>query len=155
MKSNRRNFIRSAAVTGGIAAAFPFTSSSPKAQETKQGSIADYSKLGEVLKMPVLKRELFPDPVIIETLELLRDRNNMIYRVRSKDGAVGISVSHPFIALSGYPIFRWNDSHHESCPNGRNSRIKNYTTHEPRRIGIYIPDAHGFSLSGCRKIPRV
>ena len=43
--------------------------------------------------------------MIIETLELLRDRNNTLCRVRSKDGAVGISVGHPFIAKSAYPMF--------------------------------------------------
>jgi L-alanine-DL-glutamate epimerase-like enolase superfamily enzyme len=53
----------------------------------------------------VLKRELFPAPVIIETLELLRDRNNFICWVRSKDGAEGISIGHPFISKDVYLMF--------------------------------------------------
>lgn len=73
---------------------------------------ADYSKLDEILARPVLKRELFPDPVIIESLELLRDRNSLLYRVRSGDGATGISAGHPFIAESCYPMVPGALTHH-------------------------------------------
>ena len=65
----------------------------------------DYSALDDALKLPVLKRELFPEPVVIETVELLQDRDNFICRVRSKDGAEGISIGHPFISKQGYPMF--------------------------------------------------
>jgi L-alanine-DL-glutamate epimerase-like enolase superfamily enzyme len=65
----------------------------------------DYSVLDKALQRPVLKRELFPSPVIIETIELLQNRNNFICRVRSKDGAEGISIGHPFISKHGYPMF--------------------------------------------------
>ena len=64
----------------------------------------DYSRLDEALARPVLKRELFSAPVRIESLELLRDRNNCLYRVRSSDGAEGLSVGHPFIAKESYPM---------------------------------------------------
>jgi len=36
---------------------------------------------------------------------LLRDRDNFICRVRSQDGAEGLSIGHPFIARHSYPIF--------------------------------------------------
>ena len=55
---------------------------------------AKYAKLDAVLKQPVLRRELFTTPVIIETLELLRLDNNFLCRVRSKDGAEGLSASN-------------------------------------------------------------
>ncbi len=106
MKRNRRSFLKTAAISGGAATMLPLSSCSPKAEETKR-TTTDYRKLDEVLKLPVLKRELFPDPVIIETLELLRYRNNTLCRVRSKDGAVGISVGHPFIGKSAYPMFNY------------------------------------------------
>ena len=99
MKTNRRNFLRTAAITGGASAMLPLSSCGQNGKET-EWTIADYSKLDEVLKQPVLKRDLFPNPVIIETLDLLRDRDNTLVRVRSKDGAAGISVGHPFIAKS-------------------------------------------------------
>lgn len=101
MKTNRRNFISAAALAGG-AAILP---SCCKNQNIPEEKIFDYSKLDEALNKPVLKRELFSEPVIIETLELLRDRNNCICRVRSKDGAEGISIGHPFIAKESYPMF--------------------------------------------------
>tara|TARA_Y100001972_G_scaffold128250_1_gene188195 strand:- start:712 stop:2013 length:1302 start_codon:yes stop_codon:yes gene_type:complete len=104
MKTNRRKFLRSAAITGGASAMLPLSSCNQRPKATEH-TIADYSKLDAVIDQPVLRRDLFKDPVIIETLELLRDRNNTLCRVRSKDGAVGISVGHPFIAKSAYPMF--------------------------------------------------
>lgn len=64
-----------------------------------------YETLDKALERPVLKRELFPDPVIIESIELLRDRKSFICRVRSTDGAEGISIGHPFISQESYPVF--------------------------------------------------
>ena len=107
MKTNRRKFIKAAALSGGASAILPLSSCSSNAQTR-----TDYSVLDEVLKKPVLKRDLFPDPVIIETLELLRDRNNTICRVRSKDGAFGVAIGHPFIAKSSYPMFNNNLKRH-------------------------------------------
>jgi len=102
MKRDRRTFIKAATLTGGTSALLPISFS------TKKTTSKDYSLLDEVLKKPVLSRELFPDPVIIETLELLRDRDNTICRVRSKDGAIGLAIGHPFIAKSSYPMFNLN-----------------------------------------------
>ena len=65
----------------------------------------DYSKLDEILKLPVFRKELFRSPVIIETLELLRYGNSFLCRVRSRDGAEGISVGHSGQLRSQYPIF--------------------------------------------------
>jgi len=65
----------------------------------------DYAVLDKVLQQPVLKRELFSSAVIIDSIELLRDRKNVICRVRSKDGAEGLSIGHPFIAEQSYPVF--------------------------------------------------
>lgn len=113
MKTDRRNFIKKAALTGSASLLLPTLSSnsnkhSEKLDGFKTGRKTDYSVLDEILKKPILKRELFQDPVIIETLELLRDRDNTICRVRSKDGAVGIAIGHPFIAKSSYPMFNIN-----------------------------------------------
>ncbi len=54
---------------------------------------------------PVLKRELFSDPVIIDTVELLHHDGNFVCRIRSIDGAVGMSVSNNMQMRSLYPIF--------------------------------------------------
>jgi hypothetical protein len=58
------------------------------------GETERYAALDEAYAKPVLKRQLFSEPEIIETLELLRYNDNFICRVRSKNGAEGISVSN-------------------------------------------------------------
>jgi L-alanine-DL-glutamate epimerase-like enolase superfamily enzyme len=88
------------------AAALPFSLSGTEV--TSDGSDPDiksrYAKLDEILKKPILKRELFSTPVIIETLELLRFGNSFLCQVRSKDGAEGISVGHSDLSTL-FPIF--------------------------------------------------
>ena len=104
MKTNRRKFLSTAALAGGVAALLP--SSSCVTAKPQEAGYPDYAALDKKSNLPVLKRELFPSPVILETVELLQDRNNFICRVRSKDGAEGISIGHPFISKQGYPMFK-------------------------------------------------
>lgn len=100
MKTNRRRFLNSVAMAGGT----PILMSCKASARIRQTK-TDYETLDKVLERPVLKRELFNSPVIIESVELLRDRDNFICRVRSKDGAEGLSIGHPFIAKHSYPMF--------------------------------------------------
>jgi L-alanine-DL-glutamate epimerase-like enolase superfamily enzyme len=44
---------------------------------------------------PVLKRDLFKTPVIIDSLRLLKTGSDYLVHIRSKDGAEGISVTNP------------------------------------------------------------
>jgi len=81
-----------------MAATFPDLSSGPENIKEK------YDRLDEIIKKPVLKKELFPSPVIIDTLELLRFENTFLCRVRSKEGAVGLSVANNDQMKSLYPI---------------------------------------------------
>ncbi|MHC4536681.1 MAG: enolase-like domain-containing protein, partial [Planctomycetota bacterium] len=97
MRTNRRKFIGSA-LAGGVAATLP---SSCGGSERKR---ADYVRLDEILKKPVLKKGLFGSPVIIKSLELLRYKRSFLCRVRSADGAEGISVGHSGMSYL-YPIF--------------------------------------------------
>jgi L-alanine-DL-glutamate epimerase-like enolase superfamily enzyme len=95
MKTNRRRFI-STAVAGSIGAALPLSSCGTNTTvSATQTDLKDrYDRLDEILKQPVLKKELFTSPVIIESLELLRFENSFLCRVKSTDGAEGISVGH-------------------------------------------------------------
>lgn len=61
--------------------------------------------LDEIMMAKVIDKDLYPDPLIIESVELLRYRNNFLCRVRTKDGAEGISVSNNMHMVSLYPIF--------------------------------------------------
>jgi L-alanine-DL-glutamate epimerase-like enolase superfamily enzyme len=104
MRTDRRKFI-SAALAGGLAATCSSSYSGLKAQDDGlRGLRTDYARLDEILKQPVLKKDLFTAPVIIDTLELLRYRGSFLCRVRSSDGAEGISVGHSTMR-SLYPIF--------------------------------------------------
>src|SRR5436190_3383091 len=105
MKTNRRQFVKA---FGCLSAALPL--SGLAAENGRRGANsqnARYAKLEEILRQPVLKRELCKSPVIIEKLELLRYKDNFLCRVRSHDGAEGISVGHGGLNAL-YPIFTHN-----------------------------------------------
>lgn len=98
MKTNRRKFITTSLVSG-LAVTLPLSAIRSEFQNDK------YKQLDEIIGKPVLKKELFPSSVIIESLELLRFKNNFLCRVRSKDGAIGISVANNDQMESLYPVF--------------------------------------------------
>ncbi len=105
MKIKRRQFLSTAA-SGGLAATLPLSSCSRNESINDPIALKDtYEKLDQILKQAVFRKELFTSPVIIDTIELLRYENNFLCRVRSKDGAVGISVGHGGQLRSLYPIF--------------------------------------------------
>lgn len=106
MKADRRKFI-STSIAGGMAAAIlplSYCGSEMSADSSLSDLKSRYAKLDEILHQPVLKRELFASPVIIDTLELLRFKNSFLCRVRSKDGSEGISVGHSELSTL-YPVF--------------------------------------------------
>ena len=113
MGSNRRKFIADSLLGGLGAAALPFGSLTARAGDSGteafdpiSSSMRDrYAKLDEIRKQPVFKRAFFRDPVIIKTVELLRYKNNFLCRVRSADGAEGISAGHTGQMRSLYPVF--------------------------------------------------
>lgn len=105
MKTSRRKFI-STAVAGGMAAALPACSNA-SAAEQGNGIKERYARLDEILKQPVLKTDGLNEPVIIESLDLLRYNGSWIVHVRSKDGAEGYSIAHSTIR-NLFPVFLRN-----------------------------------------------
>jgi L-alanine-DL-glutamate epimerase-like enolase superfamily enzyme len=65
---------------------------------------------------PVLKPESFGSPVIVDSIELLRRGRDCFLRVRSKDGAEGVSVTnsrdylHPILQRLVIPYFLGKDA---------------------------------------------
>src|SRR5579859_3394625 len=107
MKTNRRGFVK-ANLLGGLAAALPCSVLAARAPRgRKQIANPRYAKLDEILRQSVLKRELFKSPILIESLELLRYKDDFLCRVRSRDGAEGFSVGHSGLK-SLYPLFLYN-----------------------------------------------
>ena len=102
MKNARRNFLKA-----GVYAGAASTLSTSYASD-KGGALAvpppDYTALDAVLEQPVLKKELFSSPVIIERCDLLEYNGNYLCRVRSTDGAEGYCVGHNIRMPHLYPI---------------------------------------------------
>lgn len=105
-KTTRRQLLTAASASGITAACLSLTSgtfANPSSQKMEE--IRDrYDRLDRVLKQPILKRELFSSPVVIKSLELLEHNGSYLCRVRSEDGAEGLSVAHSSMS-SLFPIF--------------------------------------------------
>jgi len=107
MKGNRRQFVKTN-LLGTLAATLPLSALAAEPPHSDSSSQNPrFARLDEILRQPVLKRELFTNPVIIETLELLRYKDNFLCQVRSRDGAEGLSVGHNGLNAL-YPIFIHN-----------------------------------------------
>lgn len=97
MTLSRRRFLQTAAGVSTAAlvghAASPARASDP--------TVAD---LDTAAARPVLKKELFDAPVVIDSIRLLKKNSEHFVQVRSKDGAEGISLTNSRAAYL-YPIF--------------------------------------------------
>ena len=158
MKTNRRRFLGTAAAAGGALAILPSGSCSGETRTEKTGrNYADYSRLDEALGKPVFRRELFPDPVIIESLELLMDRNSILYRVRSTDGAEGIAAGHPFIAPSSYPMVPRNLVRHFEGLDARDldqmifNAVESNVKSQGVPLNVHVAGIE-FAIDQCRKL---
>lgn len=101
MTTNRRNFLKKSVIGAAAAPMMMSFSPSPATPEIEDR----YRKLDAILKKPVFKRALFKEPVIISSLELLRYKDSFLCRVRSKEGAEGLSVSNNDQMIALYPVF--------------------------------------------------
>jgi L-alanine-DL-glutamate epimerase-like enolase superfamily enzyme len=102
MYTSRRDVFKGA-LTAGLVAGLP--SLAADAQAPSASLKATYARLDAAAKQPVFKRELFKEPVVIESVELLHYKNSWLCRVRAKNGAEGISVSNSQQMDVLYPIF--------------------------------------------------
>lgn len=119
MNTSRRGFLAAAGAAGlvsplshGVAGGAEGTGPRLSAEVE-----ARHARLREILAQPVLKRELFKSPVILESIELLCWENSYLCRVRSSDGAEGLSVAHsgmrtlfPIFLQNIQPFFRGKDA---------------------------------------------
>jgi len=112
MKITRRGFL----AAGAAASAYPFLAQEKNSSRTSRPSALD-ARLSEAAAQPVLNLKGLADPVIIESIELLRKGREHFLRVRSKDGAEGISVDngradvlHPILNRLIIPYFIGKDA---------------------------------------------
>jgi len=97
MKTSRRTFTKQMTLGAGALSVLPVPG---LAKDTHP----DDAALEQAAARPVLARQSFKDPIPIESVEMLRKGRQYFVRVRSKDGAEGISVDNGRADVL-YPIF--------------------------------------------------
>jgi L-alanine-DL-glutamate epimerase-like enolase superfamily enzyme len=97
MKITRRSLL--AAAAGSV----PYLGSRRAAAEG--ASRPDAAELERIAAEPVLHLDRLRQPVILESMELLRNANEIVVRARSKDGAEGLSVTNSWWLQDTHPIF--------------------------------------------------
>ena len=95
---NRRTALKTTALLGLAGASYACQKDNSEVQDQE----IDFKT---ILRQEVLKRSLFPDPVFIKTIELLKSGREFIVRVRSTDGAEGLAIAHTSHMPHLYPIF--------------------------------------------------
>lgn len=105
MKNTRREFIGKSALGASLLAAGLGACTSQSKRSTHDTLEKRYELLDEAAGRPIIDRTLFPDPLVIDSMELLRYGNNFVCRVRTKNGAEGHSVGNNMQLISLYPIF--------------------------------------------------
>ena len=110
MRTNRRRFLELAAGAGALSCATGAESAAAPRRVTVEA-------LDKAAAAPVLNLQRLNSPVIIESIDLLRKGNEYFVRVRSKDGAEGISLSngrapyvHPILNRLIVPYFIGKDA---------------------------------------------
>src|SRR6516165_1264302 len=99
MPRTRRSFLGIALGTGSLLAA------AAPARAAGDDVRATYEKIDQAAAAPILNTALWPKPVKIASMELLRNRKNFLVRVRTDDGAEGMGVPNAMHYVHTYPIF--------------------------------------------------
>lgn len=93
MNTNRRNWLKVCGAAGLAAV-----------RRARGDDSALGSKLARIMESPVLKTELFREPVKIASIELLSAEKNFIVRVRATSGLTGYADAHSSVMSAAYPI---------------------------------------------------
>jgi L-alanine-DL-glutamate epimerase-like enolase superfamily enzyme len=98
-KLRGRDFLKTTAAAGALSLApGGFSHADERSRELA-------AKIDKVWGAPVLKSEFFKQPVRIASIELLKNGNHYLIRVRSTDGAEGLASAHNSVMATTYPIF--------------------------------------------------
>jgi len=97
-RTNRREFIR----LGTMGAAWIAQPPPVRASGSSQG--ARPSLIRDALETPVLRRDLWPEPVKIASIAVLTRAGQFLVHVRSQHGASGIAAGHPDVLETTWPI---------------------------------------------------
>lgn len=95
---DRRNFIRNSALIGAATSIPNFASGS-------RNNFPKKIQISENVYKNVFNKSLLKEPVIIDSIKLIKNGKVFIVVVRSKDGAEGYAVSHPKFMEALWPVF--------------------------------------------------
>ena len=98
-KLTRRTFLNTGAVTAGLLAA-----PGDKGQAAEPKAVTK-AALDRILDTPVLKTDFLKEPVIVASVELLRNGKTYLLRTRSTAGVEAVTVPNPSRMAETYPIF--------------------------------------------------
>lgn len=98
---SRRRFLTAAGIAGAGTAAFvaglPLASARERARKdlASRAQTPSPEELDRVAAAPVLNLDGLTSPVVIDSIRLLKKKNEFLVHVRSKDGAEGVSFANP------------------------------------------------------------
>ncbi len=93
---NRRRFLSTLPAAGlGLSSCAERPAPTPTRVASIPEAAPTVDDLDRAAAAPVLKTDLFPSPVIIDSVRLLKKDRDYFVHVRSKDGAEGISLPNP------------------------------------------------------------
>ena len=95
-RHSRRDFVRQTGLAAGALAAGAAAEARPA--RVSPGAVQT------AMARPVLRGDLFPQPVPIESIELLRTKDQFLVRARARNGASGLAVAHPDVLEAAWPI---------------------------------------------------
>jgi L-alanine-DL-glutamate epimerase-like enolase superfamily enzyme len=103
MSTPRRAFLKTGASTAALAFGAPPLVRALEGQ-AKDARAGLSERLRQAAEAPVVRRELFPRPVTLSKVELLRNGRFFLVRARTKDGAFGLAEGHGPVLESAWPI---------------------------------------------------
>lgn len=130
--TSRRQWLQALGYHGAVAAAggsaLSLSACGPSAEQ-KAPAVAD-ARLGErlaaAMTAPVLRREMFPDPVPVERVELLKAGKHYLVRVQG-GGLAGYADAHSNVMSAAWPILVKKVAPHFA---GKDARDLETTFHE-------------------------
>ncbi|HEV8608011.1 MAG TPA: enolase C-terminal domain-like protein [Tepidisphaeraceae bacterium] len=104
MLKSRRSFLKTAGA-GAVAGTVIGCAADGRQGEKGSRRAVTQEELGRVLDAPVLNTKFLREPVIVESVELLRNGKTFLLRTRSKAGVEAISVPNSSRMEMLYPLF--------------------------------------------------
>jgi L-alanine-DL-glutamate epimerase-like enolase superfamily enzyme len=99
----RRRFLQSTAAVAAVASSIRRVGASDGLPLA--ASKVSKAELDRILDEPVLKTDFIKDPVIVSSVELLRNGNTFLLRTRSNDGVEVITIPNSARMIHTYPLF--------------------------------------------------